>query len=65
MSTVVLLAAFTGVVVAFLTAGAGFAVFLIVCALPSDVTNAVKTKAAKMVFSNLYIILTDGLEKGF
>jgi hypothetical protein len=51
---------FAGVAADFFTVAAGLVVFLIVCAVPSAVTNTPNARAAKMVFSNLYIIKKDG-----
>ncbi|GGC09774.1 hypothetical protein [Dyadobacter sediminis] len=65
MSTLDDVAAFTGDAVDFFTVEAGFAVFLIVCALPSAVAKNPNITAAKTVFSNLYILLMDGQENYF
>ncbi|WP_310588816.1 hypothetical protein [Dyadobacter flavalbus] len=59
MSTLDDVAAFTGEAAAFVvffTVEAGFTVFLIVCALLSAVAKNPNMTAAKMVFSNLYIL---------
>lgn len=58
-------AALAAVTVVFFVAATGFVTFLGACANPCDAAKPIHKTEAKMVFSNLYILLKDGLKIKF
>ena len=58
-------AAFAAVTVVFFVLAAGLVTFLGACANPYEAARQIHKTEAKMVFSNLYILLKDGLKIKF